>query len=199
MFNFIKKLFTKKHRVLETERLVLRKWTLNDAEALFKFASDSRVGPNAGWFPHKSIEESKYLINTLFNDPNIFAIVPKKLDYPIGAISLTIGSSSNLPLPNSEAEIGYWIGAPFWGQGITPEATLEIIRYGFEDLKLKQLWCGYFEGNKQSKRVQEKCGFRYRYVLKDQLWRETNEIKTEHITSITKEEYLERKRSEQTS
>lgn len=189
MFDFIRKFFNKKTNVLETERLILRNWTLDDAKYLFQFARDKRVGPNAGWHPHKSIEESKYLIRTLFDDPNIFAIVPKSLNYPIGAISLSLGNKSNLPLPETEAEIGYWIGAPFWGQGITPEATKEIIRLGFEDLHLNQIWCGYFEGNEQSKRVQEKCGFKYRYTLKDQLWKETNEIKTEHITSIKKEEY----------
>ena len=68
-----------------------------------------------------------------------------------------VGSRSNLGLPESEAEIGYWIGVPFWGRGLIPEATREIMRHGFRDLGLEALWCGYFDGNEKSRRVQEKC------------------------------------------
>lgn len=66
-----------------------------------------------------------------------------------------IGSASNLDIPDTEGEIGYWIGVPFWGQGLIPEAVEELLRHGFEDLKLDRIWCGYFDGNEKSKRVQE--------------------------------------------
>ena len=51
-----------------------------------------------------------------------------------------------------------WIGVPYWGQGLIPEAVREIMRHGFDDLNLEKMWCGYFDGNTKSKRVQEKCG-----------------------------------------
>ena len=67
-----------------------------------------------------------------------------------------IGSASDKGIPDTEAEIGYWIGVPYWGQGLIPEAVREIMRYGFDDLNLEKLWCGYFDGNTKSQRVQEK-------------------------------------------
>jgi RimJ/RimL family protein N-acetyltransferase len=66
-----------------------------------------------------------------------------------------IGNASNIGLPEDEGEIGYWIGVPFWGQGLILEAVNELIRYGFEDLKLEKLWCGYYDGNNKSQRVQK--------------------------------------------
>lgn len=62
---------------------------------------------------------------------------------------------------DDECWMGYWPGKPFWGQGIMPEAVKEMLRYVFEDLGMQKVWIGYYEGNTKSKRVQEKCGFRY--------------------------------------
>ena len=72
-----------------------------------------------------------------------------------------IGARSDKEIPDTEGEIGYWIGVPFWGKGLIPEAVRELARHGFEDLKLDKTWCGYFDGNEKSKRVQEKCGFHF--------------------------------------
>ena len=102
-----------------------------------------------------------------------------------------IGKHSNIGIPDNEGEIGYWLGAPFWGQGIIPEAVRGMIRYAFEELQLDALWCGYFEGNVKSKRVQEKCGFTYHHTNNAVYWEQTDDIRTEHITRLTKEEYNE--------
>lgn len=186
--------FFKKPRKLETSRLILRPWKDSDAPYLYKYAQDKRVGPNAGWNPHKDVEESRLMIHTIFNDSNIFAVIPKDVGTPVGCIGITIGSHSNLPIPETEGEIGYWIGVPYWGKGMIPEATREIIRYGFEELNLDKIWCGYFDGNDRSKRVQEKCGFTYSHTLKDQLWETTKEVKTEHITLLTREDYYKKEK-----
>ena len=68
-------------------------------------------------------------------------------------------SGSILTDKDDECELGYWLGKPFWGQGIMPEAVKEMIRHAFEDLDMQKIWIGYYEGNTKSKRVQEKCGF----------------------------------------
>lgn len=60
---------------------------------------------------------------------------------------------------DDECELGYWLGKAFWGGGYMPEATREIIRHGFEDIGMTKIWCGYYEGNQKSKRVQENFGF----------------------------------------
>lgn len=69
------------------------------------------------------------------------------------------------------------------------EAVRELMRYAFADLNIKKVWCGYFDGNEKSKRVQEKCGFQYQFTNKDKEWPLMNDIRTEHITCITKEQW----------
>lgn len=177
--------------LLNTERLILRPWNKSDAESLYEYAKDDRVGPIAGWPVHTSVENSCEIIKSVLSAPETYAVCLKDDNRTIGSIGLMIGKQSNLDLPDTEGEIGYWIGVPFWGQGLIPEATREIIRHAFEDLSLKTLWCGYFDGNEKSKRVQEKCGFTYHHTNKDIHWQLTDDIRTEHITRLTKEEYLE--------
>lgn len=169
---------------LYTKRLILRPWDQVDAEDLYQYAKNPAVGPVAGWPVHTSVENSLEIIKTVLSADKTFAICLKKDRKAIGSIGLMIGKASNLELSDQEAEIGYWIGEPFWGQGLVPEACLELIRHAFEDLDLKRLWCGYFDGNEKSKRVQEKCGFVYHHTNKDVAWELTNDIRTEHITCL---------------
>ena len=173
---------------LETERLILRPFDESDAESVFEYAKDPDVGPIAGWPPHTSVENSREIIQTVLAVPETYAICLKPDNTAIGAVGLMI-ENSNLELKENEGEIGFWLGKPFWGQGIMPEAVNELIRHAFKDLKLETLWCGYFDGNYKSKRVQEKCGFIYHHTDKDIHWKLMDDIRTEHITRLTKEDW----------
>lgn len=174
--------------ILYTERLILRPWEESDAESLYEYAKDPEVGPIAGWPPHISVENSRDIIKTVLAVDETYAICKKEDQKAIGSIGLMRGKKSNLDILEDEGEIGYWIGVPFWGQGFVPEAVRELIRYGFMDLNLNRMWCGYFEGNEKSRRVQEKCGFRYHHTNKDIYWALMNEIRTEHVTCLEKNE-----------
>lgn len=169
---------------LETERLILRSWEESDAADLFEFAKDPAVGGAAGWNPHKSVDESLEIIRTVLGEPETYAVVLKENMRAVGSVGLMIGGKSRLDISENEAEIGYWIGVPFWGRGLIPEAVRELVRYGFEELGLVRIWCGYFDGNEKSKRVQEKCGFKYHHTNKDVLWVITGEVLTEHVTFL---------------
>lgn len=169
---------------LETERLILRDWEESDAESLYKYAKDPLVGPMAGWPVHTSIEESKEIISDILDLPETYAVCLKEDGIAIGSIGLMIGKNSYLQLPDTEAEIGYWIGVPFWGRGLITEAVKELIRYSFEDLELEKLWCSYFDGNEASKRVLEKCGFKHYYTKKNVHWPLAEELRTMHITCL---------------
>ena len=175
--------------ILETKRLILRPWEVSDAQDLYEYAKDPQVGPIAGWPPHTSVENSLEIINGILSKPETYAVVLKGKGHTVGSIGLMIGDASNIGLPDTEGEIGYWVGVPYWGQGIIPEAVKEMIRYAFEELKLEKLWCGYFDGNTKSKRVQEKCGFVYHHTNKDFLWPLMGDIRTEHITCLPKENW----------
>ncbi len=171
-------------RKLETERLILRPWKKDDAESLYKYAKDSRIGIMCGWQPHTSVNNSREIIENVLSKEETYAVCLKD-NIAIGSISIMIGENSNIGLPKDEAEIGYWIGVDFWGQGLIPEACREIIRHSHEELKLKKLWCGYFEGNEQSRKVQEKCGFVYHHTNNEVYWKAIDKMVVEHISVLT--------------
>ena len=168
--------------ILETERLILRPFEESDAKSVYEYAKNPNVGPIAGWPVHTSVENSLEIIKTVLAVPETYAVCLKEDNKAIGSIGLMIGSASNLDLPDDEAEIGYWIGEPFWGQGLIPEAIKCVINHSFDDLGLQRLWCGYFDGNSKSRRAQEKCGFVYHHTNKDIYWALMDDIRTEHIT-----------------
>ena len=171
--------------ILETERLILRPWEEADAEECFKYAKDPRVGPAAGWPIHTSVENSRQVIREILMVPETYAIVLKETELPIGSIGL---HRNELASREDEAELGYWIGVPYWGQGLVPEAAGELLRHAFEDLNLAVVWCRYYDGNMKSKRVQEKLGFRYQKTVKNRS-NPQGEMRIEHLSRMTKEEW----------
>ena len=133
--------------MLETQRLILRKWTEEDADSLFEYAKNPEVGPIAGWPPHKSVEESKDVIRNVFNGTECYAICEKENNIVIGAVELKLNGHTDMTERDNECELGYWLGQPFWGRGYMPEAASELLRHGFEDLGMTTIWCGYFDEN----------------------------------------------------
>ena len=89
-----------------------------------------------------------------------------------------------------ECELGYWLGKPFWGRGIMPEAARELLRHAFEDLGMQKVWCAYYDGNEKSKRVQEKVGFRYRWTTPDVDVPLMGEKRLGHVNCISKSDWL---------
>ena len=177
-------------RILETERLILRGWRDEDAPSLFKYASDERVGPSAGWLPHVDENYSRAVIRTIFAKEEVYAICLKGSgNEPVGSIGLTLDGSVERPLNKKEAELGYWIGYPYWGRGLVTEAAKEMLRHGFDDLGLNRILCGCFEGNIRSKKVQEKCGFKHLYTNETSHVIMLGETRIEHISAITRDEY----------
>lgn len=174
---------------LVTPRLILRPWQESDTEDLYEYAKDPLVGPIAGWPPHTSIENSCEIIKTVLSVPYTYAVVLKDTNKVIGSIGAMIGKKSNLDINDDEFEIGYWVGVPYWGKGIIPEATQEILRYCFEELHLSKAWCGYFDGNEKSYRVQTKCGFTYHHTNESVHWKLLDKILTEHVTCLSKEDW----------
>ena len=176
--------------MLETDRLILRPWLDSDAEDLYRYASSPEVGPMAGWPVHTSVENSLEIIHTVLSAPETYAVVPKAVGHAVGSVGLMLGRASNIGLPDSQGEIGYWIGVPFWGQGLIPEAAEQLLRHGFLDLGLESIWCGYFDGNTKSKRVQEKCGFVYQYTKEQVPCSMLEDVRTEHISCLTKARWM---------
>ena len=148
-------------RFLITDRLLLRPWEITDMYDLYENARDEDVARSAGWLHHTSPEYSAGIIENRLMKPATYAIIPKDIRRAVGSISLMFGKDANISLEDNEAELGYWIGKKYWGNGYVPEASKELIRHGMEDLGLDRIWCLCRTDNHNSIRVQEKCGFRF--------------------------------------
>ncbi|MBR6092333.1 MAG: GNAT family N-acetyltransferase [Bacteroidales bacterium] len=144
---------------METKRILLRHWRDDDAETLFKWASDPDVGPRAGWPPHKSVEESLEIIRTVFNNDSNWAIVLKATGEVIGAIGYGPSCECELPARENEPLCGYWIAKPYWNQGICTEALKLMLDHIRKITDIKSLISGHFVDNPASGKVMEKCGF----------------------------------------
>lgn len=168
--------------------MILRPWTEADAPELYKYAKDERIGPIAGWPPHTSVENSLEIIRTVFAAPETYAVVLKSTGKPVGSAGIMFKDNASAPLAENEAEIGYWIGVPYWGQGLIPEAVRCLLRRCFVDLGLRAVWCGYYDGNEQSKRVQEKCGFVYHHTGAPAP-SPLGDVRVEHFTRMTRAQW----------
>lgn len=174
--------------MLETKRLILRPWQETDAEVLYQYAKDPEVGSPAGWPPHTSVENSRDVIRDVLSAPETYAVCLKD-GKPIGSIGLMMCDITPMTDRDDECELGYWLAKPFWGQGMIPEAAQELLRYAFEELHMRAVWCGYYEGNEKSHRVQEKLGFEYRYTTHNLDVKLLNEKRTGHTSLLTKERW----------
>ena len=175
--------------ILETERLLLRRWEDSDAGEMYRYASDPDVGPIAGWPAHQSVDESLDVIRNVLNGAEAYALCLKEDGKAIGAIELKLNGHNDLSDREDECEMGYWIGKPFWGQGLMPEAVMEMLRHAFEDCGMQKVWIGYYEGNTKSKRVQEKCRFRYQWKSENVDVPLMQEKRTGHVSSMTKDQW----------
>ena len=145
---------------LETERLILRPWRYDESEDLFDYASIEGLGQMAGWLPHKTIDESRAVLDMFIRGKKTFAIELKETGKVIGSVGI------EEPDPDPEAEklgreIGYALHKDYWGKGIMPEAVRAVMDWCFGMLGYDYLTCSHFDWNNQSRRVIEKLGFRY--------------------------------------
>ena len=111
-------------QLLETDRLLLRPFTLDDAEGLYAYASHPEVGPPAGWRPHRSVEESRQVIENIFIPSDALAVLRKSDGRLIGSAGFVDRHRAELGTPSEE--IGYSLARDCWGQGLIPEAVKEI-------------------------------------------------------------------------
>ncbi|MBE9182386.1 GNAT family N-acetyltransferase [Oculatella sp. LEGE 06141] len=157
--------------VLYTERLILRPFTLADASTVQQLVGDRDVaaktlsishpyedGMAEAWIKTHALKFAKRQTVT-------FAIVLQQTNQLCGAIGLHIEADYN------SAEMGYWIGKPFWGNGYCTEAAAEVVRYGFDQLHLHRIEATHFSTNPASGRVMQKVGMRHeghrrQYTLK---------------------------------
>ncbi|MDL2289358.1 GNAT family N-acetyltransferase [Clostridia bacterium OttesenSCG-928-F22] len=173
--------------IIQTERLLLRPMQAGDAQDFYEYAKNPNVGPNAGWKPHESIEETKGLLEELFiGSRSSWGITLKENRKLIGSIGLVDDAKR---MNKGCRMLGYSIGEHHWGRGITTEAARAVIRYGFEQMGLSIISVYVYPFNERSKRVIEKCGFQYEGRLRAAEEIYSGNIYDNICYSITLDEY----------
>lgn len=158
-------------KIIETERLILRAFEMKDLDDFFEYASVEGVGEMAGWHHHENKEISLSILKMFIEQDKTFAICLKENNKVIGSLGIEkYGMEDALTefFNYQGKEIGYVLSKDYWGKGIMPEAVKAVIDYLFNEQDLDFLTCGYYDFNEQSKRVQQKCGFKpYRKLTMD--------------------------------
>ena len=128
---------------------------------MFEYARDPRVGPNAGWTPHKSLADTRMTIRGFQHDTHCDtrAVVLKSEGRPIGSIGLHNRSPRKVRRSRQEREIGYVLNPAYWGHGYIPEAVNALLYHALLEQGVDVVWCGHYDFNENSRRVIEKCGF----------------------------------------
>ena len=151
---------------LETKRLILRPFRDADAADVFAYAKNPAVGPAAGWPSHKDEAESLKIIRTVFAAPNVFAVELRETGRVIGSVGFIDEHPRGVQPNCPDDELGYALDETHWGRGLMPEVVEELLRYGFRELNLDEIWATHYQENQQSRRVIEKSGFLYAFTEK---------------------------------
>lgn len=149
--------------ILTTKHLILRPFQKEDLEDFYEYASISGVGEMAGWTHHKSLEESKNILDIFISEKRTFALVDKNCHKVIGSLGLERYDENVFKEFEWQRglELGYVLSKKYWGKGLMKEAVIKVIEYLFLQEGLDFITCAHFVTNLQSKRVIEKCGFHF--------------------------------------
>jgi RimJ/RimL family protein N-acetyltransferase len=141
------------HCVLETERLMLRRPTLADVEAITRLAGDRRIAENTR-LPHPYSQDHavEFVRHVAHTQKAAFLIEENFM--PIGMVGVTWREPE-------APELGYWLGVDHWGQGFATEAARAAIDFAFEEFDIEHLRSGARVANPASRNVLEKCGFQW--------------------------------------
>ena len=159
----------KQQPTIHTERLVLRPFQLTDAPEVQRLAGDRAIAAVTQAIPHPYEDGmaqdwiKTHPKNFVEGKGVVFAIAFPETNMLCGAIGLLINQEHN------HAELGYWIGQPFWGNGYCTEAALAVLKYGFESLGLHRIYSSHFSSNPASGRVMQKIGMRYEGCLRQHI------------------------------
>ena len=174
---------------LETERLILRRHRIEDAEDMFRnWAASENVTRYLTWQPYTSVDQVRgyiqYIIDSYADDRYNWLIEYKEMHEVIGAIDV-IAANEDI----GSAEIGYCLGERFWGKGIMPEAFHAVIRFLFEEVGFNRIEAYHAADNPKSGRVMEKCGLQYEGTLR-QADRNNQGVCDKVVRAILREDYM---------
>lgn len=156
---------------IETPRLILRRFTLEDAQAMYdNWASDPEVSKYLTWPAHRSVDVSRTVLEAWVadyekEDNYQWAIELKSLGQPVGSISV-VSHNDRARL----VHIGYCMGKAWWHQGIMPEALKAVMDFFFQEVGVNRVESRHDPNNPNSGRVMQKCGMKYEGTFRQSDW-----------------------------
>jgi RimJ/RimL family protein N-acetyltransferase len=151
---------------LETTRLILRKMTPSDAEAVFAYASDPEVTRHVVWDAHRSIEDSETFLRSVVGGYENAQAIDWGIVYKGNGRFVGGCGIAGWDPDHARAEVGYVISREYWGRGLVPEAVRAMLAFGFERLGLNRIEARCIAENAASARVMEKVGMTYEGTLR---------------------------------
>ncbi len=175
-------------RTIKTERLILRRFALSDAQAIYEnWASDPRVTRFLSWTPHETVDDTRALLKgwvALYENPAYYHWGIELEGQLVGGINVVRQSDKN-----EWAELGYCIGAEWWGRGITSEAARGVRDYLFTEIGFHRVAIHHAVNNPASGRVADKCGMTLEGILRGESRSPSGEFWDIAVHSILREEW----------
>ncbi len=177
----------------QTDRLILRPFAPSDAEAVARLAGDRAIAEMTLTVPHPyRVEDAQKWIAMhagafARGEAVVWAVTLRESGELVGAIGLVRDRAEH---SRHRAELGFWIGKPYWGRGYATEAGRAVLRHAFETMGLRRVYASYFAKNPASGRVQAKLGMRQEAVMRGYVvkWGESLDGV---MTAILREEWEE--------
>ena len=177
---------------IETKRLVLRAFCEADLEAMHAYCIKPNVGKHAGWKPHETIEDSKRILAEFMSCGYIWAITEKESGRLIGSCGLHPDFKR---MHEGARMLGYVLDEDAWGKGYMTEAAKALIQFGFCEWNLDIIGVYHFSYNMRSRRVIEKCGFRYEGVMREARKLYDGRVVDDVCYSLTRAEFFEKQKN----
>ncbi len=147
-----------------TQRLLLRRWEEGDAADLFAYAQNPKVGPLAGWRPHRDIVESQAIIRSFRGNDLLWAMCEKESGRVFGSVGFHEDRKRD---PGTKSVmLGYAMAESHWGQGYATEACRAVLAYIFKERDIALVSLYHYPQNQRSRRVAQKLGFAYEGTLR---------------------------------
>lgn len=174
---------------LYTERLELSEVLLKDIPLITQYANNTRIAAMTLNIPYPYTEKDAHLwLNIAQKGAQsgrhlILALRHKATGAFMGGVDLVVTSRHN------RAELAYWLGEPFWGQGFMTEAVSKMMEYAFEELQIQKVYAVCFDFNIGSSAVMQKAGLKYEGMMKDHMKKGDKYITTVQY-GLTRDDYL---------
>ncbi len=176
---------------IETERLIIRRWKIDDLNDFYEYVKEPVVMLRANLMPYPNRSEALQLLNLYIQSDEFWAIALKSTGQVLGQLKIYPDNNRGKYSQRNTAKfINYALAEKHWGNGYMTEALKAAVEFAFTEMNTEILTAFHFPENTASRRVLEKCGFRYETTLENGILGVDNEYHTAVYHSIMKDDYF---------